>query len=225
MGPEQQTSTEDRPCIMLLSIETEAFFDEQYNRLLNALSDRARVVRARTTQSALNFLENNIPSAIFVTDAGLIRRKTTGILPKLTEYVSNGGRIIFGGHFSSFAPPLKIHPLFRKNFGLPWESASYHRTDFHLNPVAAENLGSSQQLASCYSQKALHLKNVGHAAAIYLPGRESRIQSLVFSPERITNLEETPTAWAKVGQGWVGYIGDVNAEEDTDTVVLSMCGV
>ena len=75
-----------------------------------------------------------------------------------------------------------------------------------------------------YSQKAVFLKNVAKEAAVYLPSRDSRIESAVFSPEPV-DCEQTPVVLAKVGEGWLGYVGDVNAESESDRVVLAMCGL
>lgn len=36
---------------------------------------------------------------------------------------------------------------------------------------------------------------------------------------------EAAAAFAKVGNGKLGYIGDVNGEKDTTPVVLAMCGL
>lgn len=37
--------------------------------------------------------------------------------------------------------------------------------------------------------------------------------------------DEATVVFAKVGLGRLGYIGDVNGEESSDTVVLAMCGL
>ncbi|WEW58600.1 hypothetical protein PRK78_004068 [Emydomyces testavorans] len=226
MASDPAAPSKARPCIMLLSIASEEWFDEMYARLITALSARAPVVRARTSNAALTFLHNNHPSAIFATDPGVVEPENGAVLQALKQYVSSGGKLIFGGLFSSFVPPMEMGAFFRNNFDLPWESGAYHRTTLQLNFAAIENLPARrQQLAFEYSQKALHVKNVDLAGAIYLPTRDSRIESCVFPPTPISSSNETPAAWARVGQGWVGYIGDVNAEEDTDGVVLAMCGV
>lgn len=37
-------------------------------------------------------------------------------------------------------------------------------------------------------------------------------------------LEANSVALAKIGNGKLGYVGDVNGEEGSDAVVLAMCG-
>jgi hypothetical protein len=70
--------------------------------------------------------------------------------------------------------------------------------------------------------KALHVAKPGEFEAIYSPTEESRVESLVFHPEKIKGVNEAPVAFAKVGRGWVGYVGDVNNEEGSHTVILAM---
>jgi hypothetical protein len=76
--------------------------------------------------------------------------------------------------------------------------------------------GLAASLPACYSQKAVFLKNVEDAAAWYRPSKDSVIESL---------MAQTPVALAKVGEGKLGYVGDVNKEEGSDAVVLAMCGL
>jgi hypothetical protein len=79
------------------------------------------------------------------------------------------------------------------------------------------------RLLQSYSQKAVHLKNVDPAMAVYLPGNDSMSESLVFEPIH-ADREQTPVAFGKFGQGSIGYVGDVNTEEGSDQVILAMCG-
>lgn len=214
---------------MLLALDSQPWFDEMYNRVLNKLSDRAQLVPARSVRTAVNFLENNQPTAIFATDSGLTERENVAVVQKVKNYVSSGGRAIFGGNFSSFVHTVKMGPFFRTNFGLPWDYGDYTRDDLFLNMDAVENLPSQHQLASKYSQKAVYVKIVDSLTALYLRRPEDDDDDALdegYPPPRIVEtISQTPAAWASVGQGWVGYTGDVNAEEDTDAVVLAMCGL
>ena len=79
-------------------------------------------------------------------------------------------------------------------------------------------------LHSEYSQKAVFLKNVASDAAWYLPSERSRVESHVFAPTSVDG-QQTPVAFAAVGEGWLGYVRDVNAEKGSDVAVLAMCGL
>ena len=44
-------------------------------------------------------------------------------------------------------------------------------------------------------------------------------------PRRGVDLLETPVALDPVGSGRLGYVGDVNGEEETDLVILEILGL
>jgi hypothetical protein len=106
---------------------------------------------------------------------------------------------------------------------LPWASGDYHRTTFALNPAMTHF--ETGGMASSYSQKALHVKNVQRGDAVYLPSDESRTESAVFPSRPVGDRTQAPAAFAPVGEGKVGYVGDVNNESGTTAVVLRMCGI
>jgi len=106
---------------------------------------------------------------------------------------------------------------------MPWQSGDYHRTDFSVNN--ANTSVNTSELTPRYSQKALHLQNVDPKDAIYLATASSLTQSMVFPAGPVGDRRQTPAAFGKCGAGKLGYLGDVNAESDTDAVVLAMCGL
>ena len=67
----------------------------------------------------------------------------------------------------------------------------------------------------------MFLCNVLHEDSIYSPSPESRTQSHVFAAEPVEQ-NQTPVAFAKIGDGCVGYIGDVNNETGSQAVILAM---
>lgn len=76
-------------------------------------------------------------------------------------------------------------------------------------------------LPNRYSQKAVFLKNVASDDAVCSPSSDSVTQSRVFLPE-LANPNEAAVAFTKVGEGWLGYNGDVNNEQGSQAVLLSM---
>ena len=75
--------------------------------------------------------------------------------------------------------------------------------------------------------KAVHLKNVPRAAAVYLPTPDSYVESHVSAPTPIRGAaaQMTPAAFTRVGKGFLGYVGDVNGEQGSARLTLEMCGV
>lgn len=214
-----------KPKVLLVSLDLQPFFDEQYAQLINDLSTKADIQRVKGSGSALSRISGESPpAAILITDAALSNEKSKApVWDAVLNYVRQGGTAVVMGHFSSFAQPLKIGPFFQKA-GLPWESGDYHRTDTALNPSVVPE-GMAERLPREYSQKALAVKNVAPGDVWYAAKPDSVIQSAVFSPDNAHRPGQAAVAMAKVGEGKLGYLGDVNAESESQTVVLAMCGL
>jgi hypothetical protein len=72
--------------------------------------------------------------------------------------------------------------------------------------------------------KVLHVKNARPDEKIFVPVANSITQSNVFPPEYVDQAEAA-VAGAKVGNGYLVCVGDVNAEEGSDNIILSLCGL
>ncbi|OJD12875.1 hypothetical protein AJ78_06590 [Emergomyces pasteurianus Ep9510] len=209
--------------IFLLSLDKRSFFDEMYKPLLGALASKASVQRATKPAAAISYLSTNTPTAIIVTDPGIVKREHSAILEKVISYASHGGIVILAGHFSSFVRPDDLNEFFHSRWNVPWKFGEYQRTTLRLNPQA--RLANKAGLPAAYSQKAVFPSNVPLDAALYLPTEDSVTESLVFPPMPVADLKQTPVVFAPVGEGWLGYVGDVNAEVGSTAVVLAMCGL
>ncbi|KAF4311390.1 hypothetical protein GTA08_BOTSDO13129 [Botryosphaeria dothidea] len=66
----------------------------------------------------------------------------------------------------------------------------------------------------------IHLSDLG---ALFRT--EFGLACAIYVSDEVAPRRQTPAAWAKVGKGWIGYIGDVNGEEATDLIILAMCGL
>ena len=200
--------------------------DESYSGLVDAMAAKATIQRAAKPRNAVTYLTNNTPSAVLITDPAIVTRKPacTAVSEKVIDYVRGGGTAVLATHFSCFVPPLDLNRWFRTSWNLPWQSGDYHRTTVYLNSECRGRHLDPVGLPDEYSQKALFLKNVAKDAAVYLPSSNSRIESAVFAPDPV-DCEQTPVVFAKVGEGWLGYVGDVNNETESQTVVLAMCGL
>lgn len=164
------------------------------------------------------------PQAIFVFEADvIIKKKHDHLADVLVDYARTGGRVIFGGRCPNGTTPPKLSAFFKNKFGLPWTSGNYHRTTQYLNR-SHPGLVTAPMLEESYSMKAIHVANIEDGDAVYAPAPESRIESQVFDPEPVA-LSEAPVAMREIGEGWVGWAGDVNYEKGTSLVQLSMLGI
>lgn len=216
-----------RPRILLLSLESfleMPVFDEMFAELINGLLAKAIVSRATVADKALAYLQEHKPTAIIAADVGIVKRKHAKLMKAITSYVRNDGRrILLACSFSSLAPPIDLGHWFASTWNLPWVTGQYVRTTVHLNPQARHL--SQQGLTAAYSQKALFLKNVPLEAALYRPSDDSWTESHVFHNTPFNDLSETAIAYTPMGDGWLGYVGDVNNEVGSTKVTLAMCGL
>ncbi|KAI0889043.1 uncharacterized protein GGS22DRAFT_152988 [Annulohypoxylon maeteangense] len=213
-----------RPQILLISLNLQPYFDEIYRSLLTELGTKGKLHRVKKADTAIRLLsENPRPSAVLITDEALTDQKNAHVWEAVLQYVRQGGTAVAMGQFSSFVKPNKMKPFFSKA-GLPWESGSYHRTTLVLNQEVVGDVLAAK-LVSRYSQKALFVKPVAFEDAWYQTNENSVHESHVFAPTSVNNEGETAVALARVGEGKLGYLGDVNAEKGSEAVILAMCGL
>jgi len=222
-SPAKTTIPASSRFVLLLSLENQEFFSSIHEHFLKAICAKVKVVQAKSLTEALPLLSSPDLAAVLVTDPGIVKRKNKKAATKLAEYVKSGGSAAIGGNFASFVSGREMEAFFRQTFDLSWTYGAYHRTTFVLNPsneVAARN----PSLANAYSMKTLHLGGISPEMAMYKPNEESRLESLVFAPVKIKNSLEAPAACTRVGQGHLGFLGDVNGEICSTNTLLAMLG-
>lgn len=127
------------------------------------------------------------------------------------EYAKGGGTVVFGGVVSSFARPDDMRSYFSHEWSLSWEMGSYHREVFSVNQwiLSVEGRERFSGLPSSYSMKDVQIKGADQKDSIYVGHG---------------GATESPIVFSKSGNGYVGWIGDVNTEDETIQVVKVMCG-
>jgi hypothetical protein len=196
------------------------------------IGKKMTILEAKSEQVAIRKLHKrgDRPRAV-ICGGELQPRYHPRLVNRLVNFVRDGGgTAIFALGFPNFMPMDEFDKLFAA-FGLSsWKHGSYHRTTHMLRTISAPpgsplgellNRGGNH-LSKAYSMKALHIATPDKFEGIYHATSESRIESHVFSPEKIKDRDEAPVAFAKVGRGWVGYVGDVNNEAESQTVILAM---
>lgn len=215
----------ERPEIFLLSLAFQSFLDEIYSSLFDGLAQSAQLKRAKSLGGAMRYLADNNPKVILVTDSGLRKRGNRPVLEKVQSYLATGGLVIIGLHFPNFTKMDVFDNFFKEHFGLPWEHGDYHRSTFQFNPSCT--LPSAIVKISFpppYSMKVLHVKNARSEEKIFVPVSKAVTESRVFSPE-LVDQAQAAIVGAKVGNGFLVYVGDVNGEQGSDKVILNLCGL
>ncbi|RDA95861.1 hypothetical protein CP533_5160 [Ophiocordyceps camponoti-saundersi (nom. inval.)] len=196
-----------RDKVVLISLRTQPWFDEMYTNLLAAMRRKVSIERAEDEATALRLLSQEpAPAAVLVTDEEIVSARTTWVA--VIGYVRHGGTAVVMGHFPSFVNVTEI-PSFFALAGLKWQCASYQRSESLLNSDAV-GTELAKKLPSSYSQKAVSLRDFEPADAWYLLEDGD---------------QESAALLASVGRGKLGFLGDVNNEKESETVLLAMCGL
>ncbi|KAF8459877.1 hypothetical protein BDZ91DRAFT_766669 [Kalaharituber pfeilii] len=217
--------------VLVIALEEPELFMNTQAHLIRALKDREALIFVDNEASALQHLSSALQeptkspfSAVMVADAAIVT-EFPAVRAAITEFATNaGGRVLLGALFPSFVAPPNFDAYMRTSWNLPWRFGDYYRTDFHLNPLG-KNLCLVPGMPNSYSMKAVSLSGVSdEASVIYRPTKDSVVQSLVFAPEKVDSLQAA-IAFGRVGRGWLGWVGDVNGEEETTKVILAMAGL
>ena len=212
------------PTILLISLELEPYFDELYTPQIDLLAAHATLQRTQTTDATLRVLTSPTPPhAVLLTDAALTQKKHIQTWDAVLGYVRNGGTAVCMGHFTSFIKPPRFVPFFSRA-GLQWDQEEYLRTTVCLQRGNCPDRYWGA-VPERYSQKAVFLKNVDSGDVWYRTGKESVPESLVWGSVSVRELVGAAVALARVGEGRLGYIGDVNAEVESGRVLVALCGL
>eukprot|EP01113_Clastostelium_recurvatum_P001518 TRINITY_DN10619_c0_g1_i1.p1 TRINITY_DN10619_c0_g1~~TRINITY_DN10619_c0_g1_i1.p1 ORF type:complete len:347 (-),score=55.87 TRINITY_DN10619_c0_g1_i1:13-987(-) len=224
-----QTQGGPKRVVLMISLLKESFLEESYSVLFRALRSKTTFHEATTKAKAIHLLSSLSPNVVFVTDGAISQHPV--VLDALRQFVrDDGGTVIFACHFSGMTRLPDITRVFLTGFNLPWKTGSYQRTTHSLHPTILSSASSPStsliktRLASSYSMKAVSLQDVDRNDVVYSPASGARTQSMVFAPAPV-DMSECPVAFASVGAGYVGYLGDVNPEDESDIVMLAMCGI
>ncbi|KAF8643574.1 hypothetical protein AX16_008962 [Volvariella volvacea WC 439] len=222
MPPPPSQQITDR-FILLLTIEDHRVFYNVHRHLLYALQERIRVEAAHTKAKALKLLSSTHLAGVIVGDAGIARPKGVNVLAKLVEYVKGGGKVVLSGGFANFVNAEETAGVFRQ-FGLSWKKGSYYRTTVvpnSQNPIVRDN----PSLDDRFSMKAGLVTSISPGDAFYMPNEQSLLESFVYPPTPITNLDEAPSVGRKIGEGYLGFVGDANGETGATKIFLAMLGL
>ena len=211
------SSSKSLRSVLVVSLEKDSPFDGVYADALAKLRSKAIVNKVTHIVSAMKHLSMGGYAVVVVTDTGVMEKDLVAVKQKLVDFAKAGGTVIFGFFFARYAGRDLMAMFFEDKWDLKWkfEKGHDHET-FTLNPRARANfLFSNRQdegLLDEYSVEALLLSGAEPENLIY-----------VANPQD-PNFR-SPAVFAKYGKGFLGWIGDVNTEVNTVTLLLTMCGI
>ena len=216
-------SSSQKKNVLLLKLEDYSWLSEMFENFLQALHSKANVTQCTDATTALEIITAGTQAAVLLWEPSIIKKKNRKLADALAEYTKSGGITIFAACCSCFARPPDIDKFFDKVFGLPWKYGNHLRTTFTANPGARLNL--TDKIAASYSMKAVHLKNIAKEDLVYLTTEGSVLESMVFWPAKVDLVGEGPVVFAQYHHGKLGWVGDVNNERETGSLVFAMLGL
>ncbi|KAL1728153.1 hypothetical protein EV714DRAFT_215636, partial [Schizophyllum commune] len=222
-GKKQQGASAGEAFVLIIVLEDDGFWHDIHAHLLKALRAKIAVKQSTSKNQIRELLASPDLAGVLAVDAGIARRRNASLADELAAYAKRGGAVVIGGQFSNHITPAEMKTLMQR-FGLPWTMGDYHRTT-HTRNAQNDIVQRNPSLPKSYSMKAVHIAGAEPAAAMYGPTEGSKLQSMVFAPVKIDNLAEYPVVHSRVGDGHLGFIGDVNGETESTAPVLAMLGL
>lgn len=202
--------------------DSQGLFDSMYaplmNKLRNIPSLRVTTINSINIFQAKCVESNPKETVLLFTNEFVAKKKQLHEIVK--QFAIGGGLIIFGCLFSSFLAKQKMDAFF-ETLGLPWKMTSYYRTTFGLTEFG-RSLFNNLDVEGKYSAKAVQLANVLPEQKVYKPVENAATQSMVFAPEA-ADPDLVMSAFGKIGNGAIAYVGDVNAETGSDRLTAALC--
>ncbi|KAL3454637.1 hypothetical protein BJX65DRAFT_301272 [Aspergillus insuetus] len=183
-----------------------------YASLFDLLSQSVTLKSEKTASDAIQALNEGNLKAVIITDEGLTARANKKVLNKVKTFVQNGGLAIVGLHFNP--SPLGTHST--GSLLLLSSPGSGETIDvIPLTSIASVPCPPTAVAASFpewVNMKAVHVAHVRPDERIFLSGSSY--------PEAL----EAGVAATQVGSGYLAYVGDANAEVESNKVILALCG-
>lgn len=226
---------ESGPSILLVSLDKPASFDQNFAPVLAKLQAKANEMREVTDSTTARMLLSTQHSyrAIIVTDPSILCRAAAGepdfqhLSRQLVLHAAQVSReataVTFwfacnaGTWTAASNPGDKVPYIWRENWGLNWQvkAPGRFRQRFALNYVA------NNMLRERWDLKYLNHAYEVHGALIATTPCQTRLYHL----SQDCGPNESPAMFMRYGGGYVGFIGDVNAEEASAELLLKMCGL
>ncbi|KAH7101471.1 hypothetical protein BKA62DRAFT_703065 [Auriculariales sp. MPI-PUGE-AT-0066] len=184
-----------------------SLFEEFWGDFLRALRARARVETAQSASELIDMLKQ-IPKAVFIADSALVKEKDAAA--KTLAYVRAGGRAILCATFGQMIDMPSMDAFF-VSWGLSWKAGNYGRRTSKMTPTFQRQSGELALLHQSYSMKAIYIANAAAAKRVYVSADGDKNQASVVFDD--------------LGAGKVGWLGDINAEQESTPILLWLAGL
>lgn len=215
--------SESREWILIVSVmlESAKSFDEKHPELFDDLETEFNIQTINDPHLVVALLEDppeqqwTLPKAVFVVDKALLLPSNHFVWDAILGFVHKGGLCITMGHF---ALCKETDNSFFRMAGLNWGLGRCDRVILTLNQTTAQGFMDGC-LPTIFDMHGTTLTNVDPSHRLYHIVRP-------LSKDLSRNVpDESTVAMARVGYGWLAYIGDGNIGSGSRRVIDAMCGL
>jgi hypothetical protein len=192
---------------LVISLGGSAVGRQMYPQLSSKVLSRAVVHESLTAEDALSYINSGWPRVILLSDAAVTNEESQHVLAAAADCVKQGCTMILMGFFASTIEFDVMDAVFKEYFGLKWRVSAYTSHDVRLHQTIDATMIRTPSLVSEFRAKAVYLSHVSATEIVYDGGSAS----LAYA------------AFARVGLGKLGYVGDVNFGEEPERLILAMC--
>lgn len=214
---------EPREWILIVSVmlESAKSFDKRHPELFDDLETEFNIQTINDPHLVFTLLEDlperqsSLPKAVFVVDKALLLPSNHFVWDAILGYVRRGGLCITMGHF---ALCKETDNSFFRKAGLGWGLGRCDRVVLTLNQATARGFMDGS-LPNMFDMHGTTLISVDPDHRLYNIGAP-------LSKDFSRNIpEESTVAMARVGHGWLAYVGDENIGSGSRRVIDAMCGL
>ncbi|CAG7848886.1 SubName: Full=Uncharacterized protein {ECO:0000313/EMBL:CCA70223.1} [Serendipita indica DSM 11827] len=203
--------------------------------LSGATSHKYDTSQPSQLQEASDLLKSSKPlSILLIVDSPTTTNDTNLLKLFVTSVKDHGTTVIIAPTTMKAASNAELENIFTE-FGLNWKLGQVSNDKITLSPHVAAGVSKIQTsqaqglaeflrrsvsvfLPHTYTTEALQITNVSTNEAVYL---SSQALADIAGKDSV----EAVSAFASVGKGWVGYIGDTSLEGWSEFVVKAMLGL
>ncbi|KAL8819846.1 MAG: hypothetical protein Q9191_007644, partial [Dirinaria sp. TL-2023a] len=213
--------------VVLIRLQSSHRFDPQISENLDKLVEKYQAEVVTEPQHLQTVIKQKRPKVAVLPDNALTLPESEDLRRLLYEYIKTGGTVILAFRFAATSTAAGLDCMFRE-LGIPmWTHASsdlfaYTRTNLYLHPASqgtfAPAAAAAAEMNLNYPIKAVHIEGVEDRDKLYYPWLEDTgdIASIQGHDSAC------PSAFTKIGRGYLGYVGDFPLRVGTVKVIKAM---
>jgi hypothetical protein len=207
------------PRIVVVALDRQiAVIEKNCKHQLDALRSNLEVVIVSKGSEVLQSLAPGESTVgVYLVDGGILKWKNKTLYPALVEFAKAGGKIVCGGMFPTSLTPRAAATFFEA-FGISWTIGGTHVGYYELCPGSELARRNPDLLPERFKMKSRNIMDAAaHVPAVYV----ALVPHDLLGSEDEEPLDAS-VLHVKVGEGSLGYIGDLRGELETTTVLLAM---